>query len=193
MAGVRRLYLEPRVWTILPWLFPRSYKWGLGVHCSPPSVITRDDLVDLVHTFRLPMGHKVLVSRASDRSTHMLSGYIAISSHHLAAELRFPLPRFPLNVLNLLELAPIRLIPNVYSRLLSLYLIFRRKSVGSLTDNIARHCFQMKKCHLNKKLLGKARHDEMYYLPAQPNDYWSLLRLNIKSNAGNTESLSATV
>ncbi|KAL5799492.1 hypothetical protein ACOSQ3_032569 [Xanthoceras sorbifolium] len=193
MAGVRRLYLEPRVWTILPWLFSRSYKWGLGVHCSPPSVITREDLVDLVHTFHLPIGHKVLVSKASDRSTHMLSGYIAISSHHLAAELRFSLPQFLLNVLNLLELAPIQLTPNAYSRLLSLHLIFRRKSVGSLTDNIARHCFQMKKCHLNKKLSGKALHDGMYYLPTRPNDCRSLLRLDIKSNAGNTESLSATV
>ncbi|KAL5848869.1 hypothetical protein ACOSQ4_006882 [Xanthoceras sorbifolium] len=35
MAGVRRSYLELRGWMILPWLFLRSYKCGLGVHCSP--------------------------------------------------------------------------------------------------------------------------------------------------------------
>ncbi|KAL5739422.1 hypothetical protein ACOSQ2_028602 [Xanthoceras sorbifolium] len=36
MARVRILYLEPRGCTIPPWLFLRSCKCGLGVHCPPP-------------------------------------------------------------------------------------------------------------------------------------------------------------
>ncbi|KAL5767640.1 hypothetical protein ACOSP7_014235 [Xanthoceras sorbifolium] len=155
-----------------------------GGSLFPSSVITRKDLVGLVHTFHLPMGHRVLIPRASDSPTHPPLGYVAISSHHLLAGLRFPLPRFLIKVLNLLQLTPIQLTPNVYTWLLSFYLIFRRKRIGSPTDNIIRHYFHMKKCPLNKKLPGKTRHDKIYYLPVRSSDYRALLQSDIKSNVG---------
>ncbi|KAL5762758.1 hypothetical protein ACOSP7_019022 [Xanthoceras sorbifolium] len=150
----------------------------------PSSVIIRESLVDLVHTFHLPKGHKVLIPRAIDSRTHPPQGYVVISPHHLPAGLRFPLPRFLIRALNLLELVPIQLTPNAYTRLLSFYLIFRRKRIGSPTNNILRHCFQMKKCPFNKKSLGAARLDGIYYLSARPGDYRVLLQLDIKSNVG---------
>ncbi|KAL5767703.1 hypothetical protein ACOSQ2_014486 [Xanthoceras sorbifolium] len=65
----------------------------------PSSMIKREDLVGLVSTFHLPIGHRVLIPRATDR----LVG------------LSFPLPNFIIHVLNLLELAPMQLTPNAYT------------------------------------------------------------------------------
>ncbi|KAL5732845.1 hypothetical protein ACOSQ2_032537 [Xanthoceras sorbifolium] len=83
---------------------------GLQIHIKgflfPSSVIKRDDLVGLVRTFHFPMGHRVLIPRASDRPTYPPLGYVAVSSHHLIAGLRFPLPQFLMHVFNPLELAP---------------------------------------------------------------------------------------
>ncbi|KAL5835128.1 hypothetical protein ACOSQ4_014625 [Xanthoceras sorbifolium] len=146
----------------------------------PSSVIIRESLVELVHSFHLPRGHKVLIPRVTNSLTHPPQGYMAISSYHLFAGLSFPFLRFLIKVLNLLELAPMQLTPNAYTRMLSLYLIFIKKMIGSPTDNILRHCFQMKKCP--KKSLGTARPDGIYYLPARPGDYQALLQSNIKSN-----------
>ncbi|KAL5779620.1 hypothetical protein ACOSQ2_010357 [Xanthoceras sorbifolium] len=108
----------------------------------PSSVITRKSLVELVHTFHLPQGYKVLIPR------------VVISSHYLFVGLRFLLSWFLISVLNLLKLVPMQLTTNAYARLLSFYLILRRKMIGSSTDNILRHCFQMKKC--SKKSLSAA-------------------------------------
>ncbi|KAL5773765.1 hypothetical protein ACOSQ2_013689 [Xanthoceras sorbifolium] len=120
----------------------------------PSSVITRESMV---------------IPRVIDSPTHLPQGYVDISSHHLFAGLRFSLPRILIRVLNFLELMLMQLTLNTYTWLLSLYLIFRRKRIGSLTDNILRHCFQMKKCP--KNLLGPARPDGIYYLPAWSGDY----------------------
>ncbi|KAL5812317.1 hypothetical protein ACOSQ3_027267 [Xanthoceras sorbifolium] len=148
-----------------------------GGSLFPYFEITREDMVDLVHTFHFPMGHKVLIPRASDIPIDPPPGYgcYTISSHHLLAGLRFPFPRFLSKVLNLLQVAPMQLTPNAYTRLLSFYLVFRRKRIGSPIDNIIRHCFQMKKCPINKKLPGKIRHEGIYYLPARLSDYRALL------------------
>ncbi|KAL5758475.1 hypothetical protein ACOSP7_021086 [Xanthoceras sorbifolium] len=127
-----------------------------GSSLFPSSVIIRESLMDLVHTFHLPRGHRVLIPRATDSPTHPPQGYVAISSHHIPVGLRFPLPRFLIKVLNLLELVLIQFTPNAYTRLLSLYLIFRRKRIGSPTDNILRNYFHMKKCPFNKTSLGAA-------------------------------------
>ncbi|KAL5823563.1 hypothetical protein ACOSQ4_021463 [Xanthoceras sorbifolium] len=91
-------------------------------------------------------GHKVLIPRATNSPTHPPQCYVVISSHHFSAGLKFPLPNFLIRILNMLELALMQLTPNAYTQLLSFYLIFRMKRIGSLTDNIFRHCFQMKKC-----------------------------------------------
>ncbi|KAL5765954.1 hypothetical protein ACOSP7_016571 [Xanthoceras sorbifolium] len=128
-----------------------------GSSSFPSLVITMASLVKLVHTFYLPRRHKVLIPRVTNILTHHPQGYVAISSHHLSAELRFPFPRLLIRVLNLLELVPMQLTPNAYTQLLSFFLIFIRKRIGSSTDNIIRHCFQMKKCP--KKSLGVVRPD----------------------------------
>ncbi|KAL5825357.1 hypothetical protein ACOSQ3_021420 [Xanthoceras sorbifolium] len=159
---------------------PRGFETKTGSSSFPSSVITMESLVELEHTFHLPRGHKVLIPRVTNSLTHQPQGYVAISSHHLSAGLRFPLPRFLIKVLNLLEFAPMQLTPNAYTRLLSLYLIFKRKRVDSPTDNIIRHCFQMNKCL--KKSLGATRPDGIYYLPTRPSDYRALLQSDIKSN-----------
>ncbi|KAL5764220.1 hypothetical protein ACOSQ2_016814 [Xanthoceras sorbifolium] len=134
------------------WVVP-----GTGSSSFPSLVITMASLVKLVHTFYLPRRHKVLIPRVTNILTHHPQGYVAISSHHLSAELRFPFPRFLIRVLNLLELVPMKFTPNAYTQLLSFFLIFIRKRIGSSTDNIIRHCFQMKKCP--KKSLGVVRPD----------------------------------
>ncbi|KAL5808417.1 hypothetical protein ACOSQ3_029108 [Xanthoceras sorbifolium] len=133
-----------------------------GSSSFPSSVITRKTLVELVHTFHLPQGHKVLIHRVTNSPTHSPQSYVGISSHHLSA-----------GVLNLLELVPVQLTPNAYARLLSFFLIFRRKRIGSSTDNIIRQCFQMKKCP--KKSLGMVQPDGIYYLPARSGNYRALL------------------
>ncbi|KAL5846450.1 hypothetical protein ACOSQ3_009974 [Xanthoceras sorbifolium] len=105
----------------------------------PEGVIMREDLAGLTHTFHLPIGQKVLIPRASDGPAYPSSAYVAISSHYLIAGLRFLLPYFLIRVPNLLELALMKFTPNAYTWLISFYLIFRRKGVGSSTDNIIRH------------------------------------------------------
>ncbi|KAL5818847.1 hypothetical protein ACOSQ4_022689 [Xanthoceras sorbifolium] len=126
-----------------------------GDFSFPSFVIKREDLVDLTHTFHFSMGHRVLIPRASDRPAYPSPSYVAISSHHLIVGLRFHLPTFLKRVLNLLELAPMQLTPNAYTQLLSFYLIFSRKGIGSLTDNIIRHCFLLKNCPFLRNRLVK--------------------------------------
>ncbi|KAL5736752.1 hypothetical protein ACOSQ2_031540 [Xanthoceras sorbifolium] len=58
----------------------------------PSSVIKREDLVGLMHTFHLPIGHRVLIPRVSDGPSYPPPGYMVISSYHLIIGLRFPLP-----------------------------------------------------------------------------------------------------
>ncbi|KAL5820903.1 hypothetical protein ACOSQ3_022785 [Xanthoceras sorbifolium] len=143
-----------------------------------------EDLIDLTHTFHFSMGHRVLILRASDRPAYPPPSYVAISSHHLIVGLRFHLPTFLKRILNLLELALMQLSPNAYTRLLSFYLFFSRKGIGSLTDNIIRHCFLLKNCPLSKKPSGKAQHDRVYYLLMRASDYRELLQSDFKSNVG---------
>ncbi|KAL5752184.1 hypothetical protein ACOSP7_022360 [Xanthoceras sorbifolium] len=175
---------------VVPGVKERDYSFlaasgGLEIETGsspfPSSVITKESLIELVHTFHLPRRHKVLIPRVTDSPTHLPQDYVVISSHHLFAGLRFPLLG-SLSVLNLLELTPIQLTLNVYVRLLYFFLIFRRKRIGSPTDNILRHCFQMKKCP--KKSLGVVQPDGIYYLSARPSDYRGLLQSDIKSNVG---------
>ncbi|KAL5744418.1 hypothetical protein ACOSQ2_027534 [Xanthoceras sorbifolium] len=83
----------------------------VGNFSFPSSIIKREDLVGLVNMFHLPMGYKVLIPRATDGPAHPPSGYVAISSHHSQAGLRFPLHEFIIRVLNLLELASMQLTP----------------------------------------------------------------------------------
>ncbi|KAL5758496.1 hypothetical protein ACOSP7_021107 [Xanthoceras sorbifolium] len=119
----------------------RGLETKTGSTPFPSSVITMESLVELVHTFHLSRGYKVLISRVTNSLTHPTQGYVAISSHHLSAGLRFSLPQFLIRVLNLLEFAPMQFTLNAYARLLPFFLIFRRKTIGSPTDNILRNCF----------------------------------------------------
>ncbi|KAL5815912.1 hypothetical protein ACOSQ3_024290 [Xanthoceras sorbifolium] len=152
---------------------------------SLPSVITRKNLLGFASTFHLPKGYKVMVPKVTDRPARSPSGYIAISSHHLNAGLRFILPTFLLCVLNLLRLASMQLTPNSYAQLISFYLTFRRRGFGSPSDNIIRYCYSLKKCPLSEKSFGSAWHKGIYYLPVQANEYQGLLQTKIKSNVGN--------
>ncbi|KAL5785163.1 hypothetical protein ACOSQ2_007555 [Xanthoceras sorbifolium] len=54
----------------------------VGNFLFPSSIISMEELVGLVNTFHLSMGHKVLIPRAMDGPAHPPSGYVAISSHH---------------------------------------------------------------------------------------------------------------
>ncbi|KAL5781911.1 hypothetical protein ACOSP7_006940 [Xanthoceras sorbifolium] len=144
---------------------PEDLQTQAGDFSCPSSIIKRDDLVGLARAFHLLMGHKVLIPKALDRPAYPPQGYVAISSHHLIVGLRFSLPSFLIRILNLLELAPMQLTPNAYTRLLSFYLIFRRKGIGSPIDNIIRHCFLLKKCPLYKKPSGKAQYDWVILSP----------------------------
>ncbi|KAL5760147.1 hypothetical protein ACOSQ2_018985 [Xanthoceras sorbifolium] len=120
---------------------------------SLPSIITNEDLVGYASTFHLPMGHKVLIAKVIDRPAHPPPGYVAISLHHLHAGLRFPFSKFLICVLNLLRLAPMQLTPNAYTQLIFFYLTFRRRGVGSPSDNIIRYCYLLKKCPLFLEVL----------------------------------------
>ncbi|KAL5825403.1 hypothetical protein ACOSQ3_021466 [Xanthoceras sorbifolium] len=68
---------------------------------SLPSIITRKDIVGFAIAFHLPRGHKVMVSKVTDRPARPPPGYVAISPHHLHDRLRFPLSKFLIRVLNL--------------------------------------------------------------------------------------------
>ncbi|KAL5746864.1 hypothetical protein ACOSQ2_024161 [Xanthoceras sorbifolium] len=124
-----------------------------------------ENLLGFASTFHLPRGYKVMVPKVTDRPARSPPGYIAISSHHLHAGLRFILPTFLLCVLNLLRLASMQLTPNSYAQLISFYLTFRRRGFGSPSDNIIRYCYSLKKCPLSEKSFGSAWHEGIYYLP----------------------------
>ncbi|KAL5779352.1 hypothetical protein ACOSQ2_010089 [Xanthoceras sorbifolium] len=90
---------------------PKELQLQVEDFSFPSSVIMREDLAGLTHTFHLPIGQKVLIPRASDGPAYPSSGYVAISSHYLIAGLRFLLPYFLIRVPNLLELALMKFTP----------------------------------------------------------------------------------
>ncbi|KAL5861852.1 hypothetical protein ACOSQ3_003136 [Xanthoceras sorbifolium] len=98
-----------------PLATPEELQTQAGDFSFPSSFIKIEDLVGFTHTFHLPMGHRVLIPRASDRPAYPPPGYVVIFSHHLIAGLRFPLPPILIRILNILELAPMQRSPNAYS------------------------------------------------------------------------------
>ncbi|KAL5834686.1 hypothetical protein ACOSQ3_014280 [Xanthoceras sorbifolium] len=129
----------------------------------------------MADSFQFPSGHRLLVSIVTDKAAYPHLGFVAISRHHMLAGLRFPIPRFLIDVLNFLKLALMQLTPSLYGQLLTLYLLFRRNRLPPSSDNVIKYCFTMRQCPLPKGLLEEAFHDGMHHLVVWASEYRELL------------------
>ncbi|KAL5775368.1 hypothetical protein ACOSP7_012925 [Xanthoceras sorbifolium] len=167
-----------------PWATYRGLSRRKEAFALVPSKIYMGDLRLIVESFHFPWGHQMLLFVLTVRPVYPSSGYIAISRHHLIVGLRFFIPGFLIDILNLLTLALMQLTPTSYSQLLNLYLSFRRHRVPSSSDNVIRFCFLLKQCHLLRGSPDESPHDGIYYLSVRARDYKDLLQGDPRLNIG---------
>ncbi|KAL5762535.1 hypothetical protein ACOSP7_018799 [Xanthoceras sorbifolium] len=153
------------------------------VFSSACSVVTKADLKLFVRVFTIPKGYKLLTLSMQDKAVYPPPGYVLISHQHLQVGLRLPFPRFLIDILNLLTLAPLKLSPNSYSKLISLYLMFSRHGIPPRSDNINRFCFSLKKNPIPKNVPDGTLYNGIYYLSVRAHQYKKLLS-DTKSNLG---------
>ncbi|KAL5741100.1 hypothetical protein ACOSP7_029964 [Xanthoceras sorbifolium] len=128
---------------------------------------------------RFPSGHQMLVSSVTDRAAYPPPSFVAISRYHLIAGLRFLIPGFLIDVLNLLKFSPMQLTPISF-----LYLSFRRNGLPPPRDNVIRYCFTLKQCPLPRGSPEDVFHDGMYYLGVRAGEHRDLLQGNSSLNTG---------
>ena len=109
-----------------------------------PSRITYQDLVGLGVQYRFPRGCRLMEPAPMDHAATPPRGFVAISVQHLEAGLRFPVPPYLIELLNVLKLAPFQLTPNSYTQFSSLAIFFRKYGLPFPNPGIIRHLYTFK-------------------------------------------------
>ncbi|KAL2233011.1 UNVERIFIED_CONTAM: hypothetical protein Sindi_1481100 [Sesamum indicum] len=123
--------------------------------------------------YYIPLDHEIILPSPSDRMNRPPPGSCPISIVHLAAGLRFPLPRTVARILSRLEIGPMQLAPNSICHILSFIIIMEYFELEPDFDSF---------WSLYKFTTSKRSGDQgFFYLTAKPNCSFVT---KLKSNVG---------
>ena len=122
------------------------------------------EMVACTREYHLPWDYRVYIPSENSHVTYPPTDFVAINSQHLESGFRFPVAPYILSLLNELKLAPFQLIPNSYSQLTSLTLLFLRNHFSSPSQKLVKFLF-----------FFKSAKDRLYYLAVRPSQYKTIL------------------